>query len=553
MSKSKNQASDTSIELSAGRTAYDTGAWADAHRLLGLVDQVASLGAEDLEKLATSAYLIGRDSAHQATLERAHHIYANEERHIDAARCAFWLGLSLLFVGKTGSATGWLARSHRLLSGEKNECVEQGYLLIPTAEQQLATSDCVSAHATAAQAVDFGVRYGDAGLISCARHQQGRALIGQGHVEQGLTLLDEAMISVTAGELSPIMTGLIYCSVIEACHQVYALARASEWTTALAKWCKSQPQMVSFSSTCLVHRSEIMQFHGEWPEAIREAKLACTRNVSESELSPPATAYYQQAEIHRLHGDFSAADIAYRDASQQGLDPQPGLALLRLVEGRSDVAAATIRRAVESTPDPLPRAKLLPAYVEIMLAVGDIDQAQEACRDLIQIAEDFDTGVLGAMAAHAEGAVQLAKGDAHLALPTLRRAFAAWQQAAAPYQAARVRVLLGLACRKLGDEEGASMELTGARTVFERLLAAIDLAHIGALTTKTPSQITHRLTPRQLEVLRLVATGKTNKTIAAELYVSEKTVDRHVSNIFNKLDVSTRAAATAYAYENKLI
>jgi len=553
MSESKNRAPDASIDLCAGRAAYDTGAWADAHRLLGLVDQAVGLEAEDLERLATSAYLIGRDSAHQSTLERAHHKYVDEERRVDSVRCAFWLGLSLLFVGKSGNATGWLARAQRLLNDVDKECVEQGYLLIPTAEQQLATADWEVAHATATQAAEFGDRHGDAGLISCARHQQGRAFIGQGRVEDGLALLDEAMISVTAGGLSPIMTGLIYCSVIDACQQVYAVARAREWTTALAKWCEDQPQMVSFSSTCLVHRSEIMQFHGEWSEAIREAKLACTRNLSESELSPPATAYYQQAEIHRLHGDFSAADIAYRDASQRGCDPQPGLALLRLVEGRSDVASATIRRAVSSTPHPLRRAKLLPAYVEIMLAEGDIKQAQEACRDLVKISEDFDTGVLGAMAAHAEGSVQLAKGDTHLALTSLRRAFTAWQQAAAPYQAARVRVLLGLACRKLGDEEGASMELEGARTVFERLHAGIDLAHIHTLTTKTPSQNAHRLTPRELEVLRLVATGKTNKTIAAELCLSEKTVDRHVSNIFNKLDVPSRAAATAYAYDYKLI
>jgi ATP/maltotriose-dependent transcriptional regulator MalT len=224
-----------------------------------------------------------------------------------------------------------------------------------------------------------------------------------------------------------------------------------------------------------------------------------------------------------------------------------------VAQGRTDAAAAAIRRVMGATTDRLQRTRLLPAYIEIMLAVGDIQEARGACRELEEMVESFDTGVLGAIAAHARGAVELAEGDAQAALGSLRRAFDAWRQVEAPYEAARVRVLAGLACYAVGDNEGAGLELDAARIVFEQLGATPDLARIDLLATGASSGHPHGLTPRELQVLRLVATGKTNKAIAAELFVSGKTVDRHVSNIFNKLDVPSRAAATAHAYEHKLI
>ncbi|MEE8454350.1 MAG: response regulator transcription factor [Limibaculum sp.] len=540
-------------ELERGRESYGQRAWADAYHSLLLADRTAPLGVEDLELLAISAYLTGRDDDYLSALERTHHAYLEAGECVRAARCAFWLGLCLLFRGETGRATGWLARAQRLVEREQRDCAEQGYLLLPVVEQHLAAADWETAYTTAARAAAAGDRHGEADLVSCARHQQGRALMGQGQVEKGLALLDEAMIAVTAGELSPVMTGLIYCSVIDACQQVYALARAWEWTSALAQWCEAQPQMVAFTTTCLVHRAEIMQLHGAWPDAIAEARRACERSSQGIEHRPPAAAFYQQAEVHRLRGDFRAAEEAYRNASQRGCEPQPGLALLRMAQERTGAAAAAIRRVVGATTDQLQRTKLLPAYVEIMLAVGDIEAARGACRELATIAESFGTECLGAMVAHARGAVELAEGDARAALGSLRRAVEVWRQVEAPYEAARVRVLSGLACRAVGDDEGASLELDAARAVFEQLGAAPDLARIAALAKGAPSGHPHRLTPRELQVLRVVAAGKTNKAIAAELFVSEKTVDRHVSNIFNKLDVPSRAAATAYAYKHKLI
>jgi DNA-binding CsgD family transcriptional regulator len=538
--------------LDRARNSYEQGAWAKAHQALSLADRETPLGADDLELLAMSAYLIGLDDEYLGTLERAHNAHLSADQCPRAVRCAFWLSFRLLMRGETGRATGWLARAQRLLERSVCECAEHGYLLLPVVEQRLDTGDYDAAYAVAADAVAIGERCDDADLVACARHLQGRIRLQQGQVESGLALLDETMLAVTGGLLSPLVTGLMYCAVIAACQEVYAIERSREWTVALSHWCEGQPDMVAFAGVCQVHRAEIMQIQGAWPEAIDEARRACARSLGVSQRST-AAAFYQQAELHRLKGEFSLAEEAYRGASRLGLDPQPGLALLRLAQGRSGVAATAIRRVAGTTVGRLKRMSLLPAYVEIMLTAGDVRDAREACRELGEIARTFDTGAPDAMAAQASGAVALAEGDAQAALGLLRRAFEVWQRIDAPYAAARVRVLIGLACRALGDEDGAALEIAAARSVFERLGAAPDFARIDSLMNGTPSPPVHGLTPRELQVLRLVAAGETNKAIAAKLGLSEKTIDRHVSNILNKLDVSSRTAATAFAYQAKLV
>jgi ATP/maltotriose-dependent transcriptional regulator MalT len=544
---------DTLGELERGRAFYVRRAWADAYQSLSTADHAGGLGGDDLELLAMSAYLTGRDDEYLAALGRTHDAYVECGESLRAARCAFWLGLRLMFRGEMGRASGWLARAQRLVEGEDDGCAERGYLLLPIVEQHLAAGDSEAAYATATRAAEIGERCGQGDLIACARHLQGRVRIQQGNVAEGFTLLDEAMVGVASGELSPLMTGLIYCSVIEACQEVYAWHRAHEWTAALARWCAEQGQLVAFTGVCSVHRAEILQLQGAWQESIEEARRACERCAQVANRQSVAAAFYQEAEVHRLRGDFSAAEAAYRSSSQWGRDPQPGLALLRLVQGRADTAAATIRRAMGTPGARLQRTTLLSACVEIMIAIGEIEEARNACLELEQIAERLDAGVLGAIAAQARGAIALADGDPRAALTSLRRAWQTWQEAEAPYMGARVRLLAGLACRALGDEDGASLELEAARAVLEQLGAAPDLARMAVLCHSASAVHTHGLTARELQVLRLIATGDTNKAIAARLFLSEKTVDRHVSNIFNKLNVPSRAAATAFAYEHKLI
>jgi DNA-binding CsgD family transcriptional regulator len=539
--------------LARGREAAERLAWADAYAELSLADQSSSLAAEDLELLGTAAYLLGRVEDCLGALQRAQQLYAEAGDLRRAARCALWLAFHLGSAGELAQAGGWLARANRLLEHEPPDCAERGLLLLPVAIQHILAGDHAAARELSARAAGIGRQAGDDDLVALGLQVQGRALVRLGRVGEAMAAFDEAMVAVVTGELSPVVVGTVYCSMLEGCQEVLEWRRAREWTEALTAWCDSQPDMVTFSGRCLVHRAELLHLHGAWPEAVEEARRAGERLAHGADSWATGGALYRQAEVYRVLGDFPAAEDAYQRASRWGLEPQPGLALLRLAQGRTDAAQATSRRVVAEATERLGRAKLLPAQVEIMLAVGEVQAAREAAGELTEIAERYDTLALRAVADHARGAVLLAEGDARAAVVALRGAWRAWRELEAPYEAARVRVLVGLGCRALGDEEAAAMELEAARTVFAQLGAAPDLARLEALAHREAAWKAHGLTERELQVLRLVATGATNHAIASQLFVAEKTVDRHVSNIFTKLGVSSRAAATAYAYQHRLL
>jgi DNA-binding CsgD family transcriptional regulator len=554
----RRSAAEPSTPLERGRACFERHEWNDAFEALSLADESTPLGAEDLHRLAWSAGLTARDEAMLAAQERLYHVLLEAGESLAAARAAFWLGFRLVARGEAGRANGWLGRAQRLVEREGRDCVEGGYLLLPAAQRHLSAGEFDEAHEAAARAATVGERFREADLVAFAHNLQGRALLSQGRLDRGLALMDEAMVAATSGELSPVVTGIIYCTAIASCQRVYAFDRTREWTAALTRWCEAHPQLGMFTGHCLVHRAEIMQLGGSWPEAVQEARRAVARCVRDIEREAAGRAYYQEAEIRRLRGEFGAAETAYRSASRLGVEPQPGLALLRLAQGDREAAANAIRRVVGATRDRLQRTRFLPAHVEIMLAVGDLEEARAASEELDETASSFNTDVLAAIAGHARGAIRLAEGNAHAVLDPVRRAFRVWQQLGAPYLAACLRVLLARACVALGDVEGARLELEGAREVFEGLGAQPDLAAVEAIGAslernhKGPVD-QHGLTERELQVLRLVASGKTNKAIARELSLSEKTVDRHVSNIFTKLNVSSRSAATAFAYEHQLL
>jgi DNA-binding NarL/FixJ family response regulator len=540
-------------DLERGRELYQRRAWASAHEALARADRSGKLAGADLERLALSSYFIGRDSDYLEALQRAYHAYLGEDAGASAVRAAFWLGFRLLVRGEVGHANGWFGRARRLLDREQREGVEGAYLLLAAAETQIDAGDLDAASATARRAASLGERFAEADVIAIARHLLGRIRLREGEVQGGLALLDEAMVAVTGGELSPMVTGLIYCSVIGACQEVCALERAHEWTSALAGWCAQQPEMVAFTGTCAVHQAEILQLRGDWSQALDHAARAATRCLGTNSGAAGA-AFYQQGEVRRLRGELAAAEEAYRSASRLGFDPQPGLSLLRLSQGRTAAAATSVRRALGATNDRFQRAGLLPAHVEIMLAGGRVEEARRASRELDELAAHFDSHVLRALADHAKGALALADGNPLAGIEVLRRAWKTGRELNLPYLTARVRALVAACCRALGDDEGSKMEEAAARATFEELGARPALACLDARPTRVVAGAGPRaLTAREVEVLRLVATGKTNKAIAGALSLSEKTVERHVSNICTKLEVPSRTAATSYAYEHHML
>jgi DNA-binding NarL/FixJ family response regulator len=462
------------------------------------------------------------------------------------------LGFSALLNGEFAQGSGWVARARRLLEGQSG-CVEQGYLLLPTGLSSLFEGDVSGAHGAYVEAAAIGERFGDKDLVTFALNGQGRTLIRQGQLAAGVRLLDEAMVAVTSGEVSPLVAGAVYCSVIESCRETFDLRRAQEWTAALTRWCDSQPELVPYRSRCLLHRAEILQMHGAWTDALEEARRALEQLSLPTSRPAAGAAFYCIAELHRLRGEFAEAEEAYRQASRRQSVPQPGLARLRLAQGQVDAAQATIRRAFDEVHDPAGRSRVLDAYIEISLATKEIHSARVAVGELMEIAQKFNVPYLTALSAHASGSVLLAEHQVEDSLNALRKAWAAWRELEVPYEAARAQVLIATAFRESGDSATAAMELDLARETFRELGAAADLARLDCLFNTPALKVTGPLSAREVEVLKLVASGRTNRHIARELGISEKTVARHISNIFNKLDLSSRAAATAYAYEHNLV
>ncbi|HEX2700093.1 MAG TPA: LuxR C-terminal-related transcriptional regulator [Acidimicrobiales bacterium] len=550
--------------LERARAAYARQAWGDAFAAFDAIGEDTSAGPADHEARAVCAYLLGKDGECARSWEAAHRSALEAGATAEAARYGFWLALCLMLEGRMAQAGGWLTRTERLVGDGRLDCAASGYLLIPALLAALDQGDAKGARDLAVRATGLGVRFGDADLRAFATLGHGQALIALGDIVGGTARLDDVMVSVTAGEVGPITTGIVYCAVVLECMKVFDLQRAAEWTGALSAWCEAQPDLVPYRGQCLVHRSQLDQATGDWRAAISTAGAACAR-LTDPPHPALGLAHYQEAELHRLTGALADAEAGYRRASRHGYEPMPGLALLKLAQGDAMAAAATMQRALGEAGASLQRTALLFAAVEVLTAAEDLSGARAAAVELERIAAASPSAVVTAMAAQAAGTVLVADGDPAAALVRLRSAASAWQALHMPYDAARAATLVGVACAALGDHLSTALELDNATESFSALGAVPDVERVAALrhslvnatapatATRSPIQAAPALSTREREVLAQVAAGRTNRQIAAELFISEHTVGRHVENIFTKLGVTSRAAATAYAYERRLL
>ena len=549
-----------SSSVQRARAAFARQDWRDAFSAFTATATRASLDASDHERLAVCAYLLGKDDDCVEAWEAAHRLALQADDAAESARCAFWLAICLMLRGRMAPAGGWFTRAERLVGDAKFDSAAGGYLLIPGLLGALRAGDPSTARDLAVRATQMGNRFQDADLRAFGTLGHGQALIAMGDIGGGTARLDEVMVSVTAGEVGPVTSGIVYCAVILECMQLFDMKRASEWTDALSAWCDAQPDLVPYRGQCLVHRSQVQQASGYWRDALVTVEAACRRLVD-----PPhpalGLAYYQEAELHRLVGALDEAETEYRQASRSGHDPIPGLALLKLARGDADDAATTIRRALQESADPRQRPVMLSAAVDIFRATGDLAEARSVADELAAMAAASSSEALAAMAAQASGAVLVGEGDPAAGLVELRAAAAAWQSLHMPYEAARTAVLLGLACAALGDRTSAALEFDNARYAFTELGAVTDLDGLATLTRglvegSVPRRDPDRgatLSAREREVLAHVVAGRTNREIASALVISQHTVNRHLEHIFTKLGVTSRAAATAYAYEHDVL
>ncbi|SIO06689.1 response regulator transcription factor [Agromyces cerinus] len=541
-----------SASLDLGRAAFAEHQWQAASEALTRADHEAALAPADLERLSTAMLLLGRDAEGIDIATRAHEASLEVADVAGAARIATWIGIYLMGKGDDARGNGWLARARRIAeTTEAGAESSDALLLVAAALDDLYSGEPARAASTFAEAFAIAERVHDRDATALAQLGQGQARLMLGDPVGGLALLDEAMVAVTAGEISPVASGVVYCSVINTCHLAFDVRRAQQWTIALDRWCGDRPEMVMFSGQCQAHRAELYQLHGAWGDAVAAARVAQDR-VARGDWTGSFGAWYQEGEVLRLRGDFDAAERAFHRAAETGYPAQPGIALLRLAQGRIRLARSSIDEAAEQA-DPATRRGLLAALVEIDLAAGDLVAARRVADELTAAASVAEIPMMQAIAARSEAAVRLEEGDARGALPALRSAWALWQELDAPYEAARCRVLAAKAAQALGDDASAAMDLEAAREVFDALGAVPDVLRVDELARRSPGSRSTPLTAREVEVVRLVAEGKTNRVIAGQLYLSEKTVDRHLSNVFAKLGISSRAAATAYAYEHALM
>jgi DNA-binding CsgD family transcriptional regulator/tetratricopeptide (TPR) repeat protein len=535
-------------DIERGRGALERRAWSEAYEVLSPVAPSALAGA-DLEGLADAAWWTLRLDESIAFRQKAYAAYAAAGDKFRAGGTAARLAIEHFTREEPAVGAGWLGRAQRHLDGV-GECAELGLLTLIEATVARFGGDLDGAIVMSGRATEIARHVGEPNVLALAIHTEGLTLIAAGRIGEGMPLLDEAMTAAIAGELTDYYAGVVYCNVIEACLNVADVRRADEWSAAATAWSDSLKEGSIYPGLCRVNRAEVASMRGEWTRAEAEA-LRAVDEVTRFDPSVAASALYQVGEIRRRRGDAAGAEKAFADANGLGFEPQPGLALLRLAQGKLDTAHRALRRDTAATTPPLRRAQQLSARVEVAIVVGDVDDARRASEELETLSERIDTPALAAEAATARGMVEHAEGRIDEAVLTLRDAFSRWHKLRIPYEAARARGEYGRALLVAGDEDDAILALRAAASALDALGAVPDARRVASWLPSV-AELPLGLTAREAEVLRLVAAGRTNREIGAELFISEHTVARHLQNMFVKLGVSTRSAATAAAFEHGL-
>jgi class 3 adenylate cyclase len=478
------------------RDAASRQAWREAFEAYEQLDQ-ANLGAEDLERYGEAAWWRGQLGEAIRLRERAYVAYSGEGKDLDASRVALTLSWDEANRGAFSVAQGWFATAERLLEN-REESAEHGRIALTRASQAMfAEGNYPAAIEHFDHAYELAKRFGDRDTQMLAIAGKGRALMKSGEIEKGLELLDEGSAAAVSGELRAYSTTLVYCMTISSCQDVGDFRRAAEWTEAANRWC-DRLDVTGFPGACRIHRAEIMRLRGDLEAAEKVAMAACDE-LHDFERYITALGHYEVGEIRRRLGDFAAADEAYARANELGHDPQPGLALLRLAEGKLDAAVAGITRALAEVEDPLSRLRRLPAHVEIAVAARDLKTARVAAAELEQIVDSYKIGVRRApafdAAVHiAAGRIALAENDTEEAVRRLRQARDQWREVGAPFETAQARLLLGVAFRRGGDDHAAATELDAAHAAFEHIGAKADTQRAAELLGRQQTRRTFLFT-----------------------------------------------------------
>jgi len=509
----------------------------------------ATLAGDELDELGQAAWFVGRDDVSHRAWERAHLRYLDDGDLAAAVRCVFWLGFTLSEHGDGVRAGAWMGRLMELCARPAATTQVDGVRALCAAFGAFAHGEAAASVPLYRDAIDRADAADDADTATLATMGLGRALLADGRVTEAFETFDGVMLRIADGRVSDRAAGPAYCAVIASLLARGDIERARVWTRELGDWCDAQRGLEPFRGECMLHRASVMQLGGEWSGAAAAAAQVCE---TEKRTETLANAWYRAADLHRVAGRADASRDALRRAAALGRDVQPALALLHRDSGDLAGAWAGLATARATAVDPATRGEVLAAAVRIALDRGHVGEAKDAAAELTACAAAFDTLYLRALSARADGEVAVSAGRPLEALPQLRAAWAAWRRLDAPYDAALTRVSIGQAVRALGDAEGAELEFDAARGVLEGLGAIPDLARLERAATAEAAASDPGLSRREREVLALVARGWSNRRIAEHLFLSERTVARHVGSILAKLAVPSRSAATAYAFEHGL-